>query len=198
MKRIAFVVEGATEEFFVNRILRGELTNAELTVVNLKGGGFSLPAMLRHITPLLYAKFSCITTMVDLHRFRNPGHKSDANGIQRELEDAVNAVNRSNTMFLPYVQKHEFEALLFADRQAISGHLQLKAEQHKKLQSITGAPEDINHGKPPSKWLGNIYSRYDKLIDGIEIARNIGLPKITRECPHFAGWLVKLKEAAKQ
>ena len=195
-KRIAVVVEGRTEYNFVRNVLRYELKNVEVIARNMRGGSISVPHVLKYIRPLLYDRFDCVTTMVDFYKFANPGRKSGADDIQRELAEAVEQNNRGGAVFLPYVQKHEFEALLFADRKAISERLKLSAAQNKKLNAIEDKPEDIDHGMPPSRRFMDIYPEYEKAVDGIEIIRKIGLAKIARECPRFGGWLGELRRIA--
>ena len=198
MKRVAVVVEGSTEYNFVQDVLRREFKNVDVVARDMRGGGISVPSVLRRILPLLHGKFDCVTTMVDFYKFANPGRRSDADDIQRELAKAVGTNNRGGAVFLPYVQKHEFESLLFADRDAVSEYLGLSAAQHKKLNAVKGKPEDINHDAPPSKRIIGIHGEYNKAVDGIEIVRNIGLAKIARECPRFGKWLARLKKIAKQ
>lgn len=198
MKRVAVVVEGSTEYNFVQDVLRCELKNVDVVVRDMRGGGISVPSVLRRVRPLLSGKFDCVTTMVDFYKFANPGRKSGADDIQRELAEAVEQNNRGRSVFLPYVQQHEFEALLFADRNAVCAHLYLSAAQCGKLNAIKGAPESIDHDTPPSRRLLDICPEYKKTADGIEIVRNIGLAKIARECPRFGKWLSRLKKIAKQ
>ena len=198
MKRIAVVVEGRTENNFVKNILRHELKDAEVIARNMHGGNISVPHVLKYIRPLLCDKFDCVATMVDFYRFTNPGRKSGADDIQRELAEAVGQNNHGKTVFLPYVQQHEFEALLFADRGAVCAHLDLSAAQRGKLNAIKGAPENIDHDMPPSRRLTDICPEYAKAVDGIAIIRKIGLAKIARECPRFGGWLAKLKKIARR
>ena len=197
-KRIAVVTEGETEYDFVRRVLRHELKDVDVIARNMRGGRISVQYLLGDIRQLLYDKFDCVTTMVDFYKFANPGRKSGADDIERELAKAVEQNNRGKTVFLPYVQKHEFEALLFADRKAISEHLKLSAAQRKQLNAVKGKPEDIDRDMPPSRRLLDICPEYEKTADGIEIVRKIGLAKIARECPRFGKWLSRLKKIAKQ
>ena len=199
MKRVAVVAEGSTEYNFVQDVLRCELKNVDVVVRDMRGGGISVPSVLRRILPLLHGKFDCVTTMVDFYKFANPGRNKSAEDIEGELaKNAAQNKRGGGPVFLPYVQKHEFESLLFADRDAVSEYLGLSAAQHKKLNAVKGKPEDINHDAPPSKRLIGIHGEYNKAVDGIEIVRNIGLAKIARECPRFGKWLSRLKKIAKQ
>lgn len=201
MKRVAVIVEGDTEERFVNHVLRDELAGVALIPLNLSGGAVSMHYMLGSIVPLMYERHACVTTMVDFYKFKNPARKSGAEDIERELAEAVEEKVRhsrtgSRTVFLPYLQKHEFEALLFADREIMAECLGLSGAQRRKLTAIKGNPEDIDHDHPPSKRIIDIHRKYEKEINGVEIARKIGLAKIARECPRFGGWLAELRKIA--
>ena len=199
-KRVAVVTEGKAEYNFVRRILRHELKDADVIARNMRGGGISVASVLGYIRPFLHEKFDCVTTMVDFYKFANPGRSKSAEDIEGELAKnaAQNKRGGGGPVFLPYVQKHEFESLLFADRDAVSEYLGLSAAQHKKLNAVKGKPEDINHDAPPSKRIIGIHGEYNKAVDGIEIIRNIGLAKIARECPRFGKWLSRLRKIAKQ
>ena len=99
--------------------------------------------------------------------------------------------------FVPYIQLHEFEALLFSDPAAFTemfpnreGAIAQLTDIRKKFHS----PEDINDGQltAPSKRILNVLPDYQKSVAGILIAQRIGLAKIRSECGHFNDWLIKL------
>ncbi|MDE6447499.1 MAG: DUF4276 family protein, partial [Muribaculaceae bacterium] len=93
--------------------------------------------------------------------------------------------------FIPYIQLHEFEALLFS---AVNGfEMYFEDETSKKIQEIIDSydnPEEINNAPEtaPSKRLLRIIPDYDKVIYGTIIALEIGLPKILNRCPRFRAW----------
>ncbi|SFQ30978.1 protein of unknown function [Roseivivax halotolerans] len=98
--------------------------------------------------------------------------------------------------FIPYVQMHEFEALLFSDVEVISS---LIGDEHlPKLWEIRNSyetPEDINNGAltAPSKRLISIHSGYNKVVNGELISEGIGVDKIRKECPGFDVWLKSIE-----
>lgn len=193
-KRVAIVVEGETERDFVRHILQHEITEIDIAAINLGGGNISVGRLHESIKPLLPSKFACISTFVDLYRFAGSDGGS-AEGIEDALRDKVRPMKQKGTEFLPYIQKHEFEALVLAGKEVVADYLNLQSAQRKQLDAIT-APEEINHKLPPSKFLIDIYPPYNKRIDGINIIRKIGLAKIARECPRFGGWLGELRRIA--
>ena len=52
-------------------------------------------------------------------------------------------------------------------------------------------PEHINNNPntAPSKRILRIYPEYDKVLDGFNIAQDIGLTTMRSECRHFDEWL---------
>ncbi len=196
-KRVACVVEGETEQDFVSGVLQSELAGLHFSVVNLRGRRIALDRLIGSIKPLLSSGFACVTTLIDFYGFKDPDASDSAEALEKKMRGEINPFLRYGTQFLPYVQKHEFEALLFSDKEAMAEHLRLTGAQRGQLNKIKGCPEDINHDAPPSKQILQIHRRYHKRIDGIEIVRKIGLAKIEGQCPKFANWLAKLREIAK-
>jgi hypothetical protein len=108
--------------------------------------------------------------------------------------------------FIPYVELHEFEALLFSDIEDLTGVLcaslrpyQAAGLQHG-LQAIVGeagCPEAINNrpGMSPSHRLKGLAPFYRKTVHGPVAAGRIGLEKMSLACPHFAAWLGQLEAA---
>ena len=103
--------------------------------------------------------------------------------------------------FIPYIQLHEFEALLFSNVDIINRNLQNATPSTlSKLKTVLhkfDKPERINTNKGPSVHLKEIYeNQYQKIYHGIPIAEQIELEEIREACPHFNNWLKKLEEYA--
>ena len=101
----------------------------------------------------------------------------------------------------PYVQMHEFEALLFSDISKFQLHDDWNNKSKTKLQRVCNrfaTPEDINNGiqTAPSKRLDDIFPGYgkNKTLYGPLIAEDIGLAKIRQECPRFNNWIGQLEK----
>ena len=189
MKRMAIIVEGETEMRFVSIILQPFFFESlAIYSINLKGN-VSLERLAAHIGPLAHSH-DLVTTMVDYYGF------AKARDVPiDDLETKIGAlVPDTAKKIIPYVQQHEFEALLFSDKEVISSHLGLKEPQQRQLNSITGAPEDINHDNPPSKRIKKIHPIYEKRLEGVEILKKIGLCKIRAQCPRFNRWITMLGE----
>ena len=97
---------------------------------------------------------------------------------------------RVEARFVPYLQIHEFEALLFSAPEIFAsavGQAELgPALRHIRDQFAT--PEEINDdpNSAPSKRILAAYPRYRKVIDGAVGAKSVGLARMLAECRHFA------------
>jgi len=101
--------------------------------------------------------------------------------------------------FIPYIQLHEFEALLFAEPSQFAVAYPNKEKEIQKLVAVRAkfiSPEDINEGEntAPSKQILAIFPDYKKVSTGSRIALKIGFAKIRTENPHFNEWLNKLEQ----
>ncbi len=104
---------------------------------------------------------------------------------------------RPDLRFLPYLQLHEYEGLLFSDPAAFAAGIR---QQHlaARFQAIRAAfptPEDINDdpNTAPSKRVLGEYPSYRKVLDGTLAARAVGIERMRQECPHFRAWVEQLE-----
>ena len=100
--------------------------------------------------------------------------------------------------FIPYIQLHEFEGLLFSDVDAFKLTFDEKNIDFDKIRSAADSfenPELINNSPltAPSKRLIAAIPGYNKVIDGNCVAMDIGLNKIRLKCPLFNEWVEKLE-----
>ena len=150
------------------------------------------------------------TTFLDLYALPSdfPGvndntrNAADPAPYVRSLEEAF-AADINSQLFLPYVQLHEYETMLFADPGAFSIAFENCEEKVLRLKSIADefpSIEHINDGKTtaPSKRIIEVFPEYDgrKASAGPDIAEEIGLPVIRQKCPHFGDWLSQLEALA--
>lgn len=148
------------------------------------------------------------TTMIDLYALPHefPGWTNAKQLTQpqeriRVLEESLKA-DFEDHRFLPYIQLHEFEALLYCDlsqlQKRISGS---EAGLRKLADEVNGiSPEDINEGTTtaPSKRIIRHVPVYEKskVRVGAAAASAIGLPALRRKCPHFNSWVKHLESLA--
>ena len=201
MIRLAVSVEGETEENFVNSVLAPLLQarGMEIEPVLLKGN-VTVPRLGGEMARLLQNR-DFVTSLVDFYGFRDKQHHETST----ELEIRITTAVRTNIRYgydpqrvLPYVQQHEFEALLFSDVSAFSvlplaSDGSIQALQEIRDQFLT--PEDINDSPDtaPSKRIERVLRRYNKPSDGYVVAEEIGLDKIRAECPRFDEWVTRLE-----
>lgn len=97
--------------------------------------------------------------------------------------------------FIPYIQKHEFEALLFSSNNGFQELYDeaIYAETMKIIDAFPN-PEELNShpNTAPSKKVISIMKNYDKVTDGNMIALEIGIEKILEKCPRFKEWIEEL------
>jgi acyl-CoA-binding protein len=150
-------------------------------------------------------KSAYLTTMFDLYalpndfpRFDEAMRKSNPYEKVRVIEEGFRKeINNSN--FIPYIQLHEFEGLLFSNIEVIDEVMRpyqdrSQLDKLRDIRSQFATPEDINDGAEtaPSKRLLNLYNFYNKDVFGSRIAKRIGIDNISNECKHFNEWLVSL------
>lgn len=219
MTEVIFIVEGVTEEGFVKEVLSPHLLPLELRVWPLltgtrrmrrrqRGGHRGTYCVIRDdiIRTLKQhgRRGARVTTMLDLYALPDdfPGHTTSAGTPDpykrvAAIEDAM-AVDIADHRFVPYIQLHEFEALLFAEPGKIAGEYPDSADGVGELEAEVArfpGPEWVNDdpATAPSKRVKKNVPRYDKVRSGPRIAASIGLPRLRAECPHFGGWLSRLE-----
>ena len=212
MIRLAITVEGETEEDFVRQVLALHLNSKEiypfpilLGRANTKVGGGGNVTIERLATDMAshYHRFDFVTSLVDFY-----GFKDKENRTVEELErDIIQDIDRRLTpnwdrrKTVPYVQRHEFEGLLFSRVDAFTTLPQVSQEILQELTAIRKeyhTPEDINDNPDtaPSKRITQLIPRYNKRVNGPGIARQIGLTTIRNQCPRFDSWLTRLESLA--
>ena len=100
--------------------------------------------------------------------------------------------------FIPYIQLHEFEALLFSDISVFNRNFTSdELDFHSLEQAINSVdtPEEFNNGPAtaPSERLKKAIKGYDKVVYGACLASEIGLDTIREKCKMFNEWIEKLE-----
>ncbi len=222
MSKVLILVEGQTEEKFVKTVLEPYLARINIYPVpiiiitkyvksgpDFKGGITAYRKVQGHLNSLLNdSSATAITTMFDYYGLPNdfPGrrsaHGTDCYQKVRNVEKAFSE-DVNHERFIPYLQLHEFEGLLFSSPTEIAKRFENEETTKygnllKKLQSIRDnfkTPEEINDDIDtcPHKRIEKLIPRYGKVLFGSIIASNIGLDIIRKECPHFNEWLAKIE-----
>lgn len=195
MTRVAISVEGQTEERFVKNILAPKLALEgvyPMPILLGAGGDVTVERLASDMSKFVWS-FDFVTSLVDFYGFRNKGSDTREDLERRIKQSAINKINRNaldDSRIFPYVQQHEFEALLFSDPRAFSILPSVTDGIVDDLLSIRSRfdnPEDIDDSpdSAPSKRIKKLIPRYGKVVAGSLVADEIGLEKIRAECPRF-------------
>ena len=218
MIRVCVIVEGQAEESFIGDLLAEQFWDRELYLTprilgipGHKGGRTNYARAKKDVlTQLKQDRTAYCSTMFDFYGLGDgfpgtpvPPGLSNMEKVTRIedgfKEDICNLIPdcRPDIRFLPYVQLHEYEALLFSDPPAFATALR-QPHLAQRFQAIRGqfrTPEDINDdvNTAPSKRVLQAYPAYKKVIEGTLAARAVGIEAMRRECPHFRSWLERLE-----
>jgi hypothetical protein len=156
-----------------------------------------------------------VTTMIDLYALpsdfpgkttlqRDPNNptpyvKALEEALRNDIADAFGD-DIARSRFIPYLQLHEYETMLFADPEAFRfafDDCDLAIEELKTVAGLFACIEHINDGPTtvPSKQIIRVVPGYEgrKTSAGPDIADYIGLAVIRKKCPHFDEWLTRLE-----
>jgi hypothetical protein len=223
-RRVLFVFcEGWTESTFVDNVMAPHFARSAAAsvsslvlpsrrnVTNRAGkGGWNSYAKAKMFIQQTMQKHHRIgtwfTTMLDYYGlptdFPKPCQQSAS---PRDQVRALELVFRNDVIedkfyrFTPYLQLHEFEALLLADidqlRQAFPDQDQAIDDLKRELAGLQ--PEQVDGGATthPSRRIINHLPQYDgrKASAGPQTAAHIGLDRLRQACPHFGDWITELE-----
>jgi len=220
MKALIILVEGETEQEFVNRILapylvsKGLNTEIRPIMIEKSGGGHgysNIQHLKNTIRPVLNrVDEPIVTTLIDHYGINSerklPGYTAitttDTEERIHQMEDILQAEIlkiKPYRFFIPYIQRHEFETLLLSNPELgfELEHNSIK-EDIVKLCSGFDSIEDINCTSEgaPSKRIGRIYEslnkKYNKVSDAVDIIELSGIETVLEKCPRFKNWVEKL------
>lgn len=214
MIRIIIIGEGPTEQIFCNDVLQPAFNAQDKfletpKIKKSKGGIVAWSNLKKQIELHLKDASIYVTTLIDYygictyHEFpkweeaKSIVDKSERitfleNAMLEDIDESV------RYRYIPYIQLHEFESLLFSDISVIEDNFEdNEFKDHAYLietDSTFDNPENINEGKTtaPSKRLDLIIDDYSKVVYGSLLAQEIGLAKIREKCPRFNAWIEKL------
>ena len=147
------------------------------------------------------ARFSMMVDLYSLpHDFpgyatamAKPSGKAKAGALQQSLAEVI-----GDARFVPYLQCHEFEALVLTDPSRIATIYDMPAGEMEALcRECAGyaSPEEINVGQHshPKARIKQRAQDYDENVAGPLLAEDIGLATLRVRCPHFGEWLTRLE-----
>ncbi len=218
-KRIHVLCEGQTEEFFVNKCLSPYLENNNKTItsscvitnlrLNKKGGmstyGKPKFEILQKLNEQIKQNDFYLTTMFDFYAL--PNNFPDYETAQKEqdpyqkiarLENAF-ADDIANANFIPYIQLHEFEALLLVESSPLDLQFFEKETEIQQLMQLKNAHEGntelINEGREtaPSKRIIELIPSYKNVDIDAFMEYMPPIETLKLHCPHFKSWVEKLE-----
>lgn len=226
MMRLNLIVEGQTEETFAEWLLKEPLSWNGIGVYPQlvetsrdKRTGRVFKGGLRRTKP--YSKVrehikrwmnqdknadAIFSTMFDYYKFPVdlPGwdtcaRTQDPYENVRLLESFFKS-DISDDRFIPYVQLHEFEALLLCAPEKIgSWYLDSSKTLEKLIEEVRGfqSAEEIDDGEltAPSKRIMKYFPGYERERPAAAraISQAIGLEVMRKSCRHFDEWLVQIE-----
>ena len=221
MIRLNMIVEGQTEEIFAHQVLKPHLAGFSVFMavrcvmtsrdkrrgIAHRGGMTTYQRAKQDIQTWLKEDASSdarFTTMFDLYHLPKgfPGLESaaqatDAMRKAEIVEEALRA-DIADLRLIPYIQLHEFEALLFSDPTQMDWYFIEHQDAIGALLELAGlypSPEFINDQDPPSRQISALIPEYQrwKTKAGPLVAEKIALPKLREKCPHFGNWVARLE-----
>ena len=216
------VVEGVSEQNFVEQILAEPFARRGIYISATRVGK---PGHKSGIGPWERARKDIlnflrqgkpgrpvyVTTMFDFYRMPHTWpRRADAATMAAPqkavlvedalLKDVASHFPEMNLeRFIPYVQVHEYEALLFSSTETLISEFPDRAREINALIKQTGdaEPESINDGPStaPSKRIEALIPEYAgrKPSASVNVLREIGIDTIRHRCPHFDSWLFRLE-----
>jgi len=217
MIRIHIICEGQTEEMFVKELLQPsfipkgiDLKPSLIGRPGHKGGNVRFERLFLDIRNRLLSDSSAFcTTFFDYYGLPPdfPGKEAskgfvDIEKKSKELNKTVKRkikqkIGDAAYRFIPYVQMHEFEALLFSDPESFANSIE-RTDLKSYFRSIRDefqSPESINDNPTtaPSKRILKRVEDYEKPIMGCIAALGISLKTMRDECELFNSWLTQLE-----
>lgn len=226
MRRIEVLVEGETEQGFVEDVLQPHFIRQDVNIWAIlsgkqvkRTGGIKPWRIAKEDILRSIRNKSCHTTtlMVDFYGMPEdwPGRaaagkltgEAKVRLVETEVLQAIQADmpgGMAPHAFIPYVQLHEFEALLFAGAPILAAKLSGlnpggdRELLEKKIMQIAASvenPELINDNPStsPSHRIRDLVAVYRKPLIGKTVTSETGLQVLRHRCPHFDGWLKSLE-----
>jgi len=217
MKRIIIICEGPTEQTFCNTILQPHMQARDIfihppLIKHSRGGIVKWPILKQQIEVHLKSDPTAfVTTLIDYYGLYSkydfpswdvceaiPDRNIRMNELERSMYNDIQEGLRYR--FIPYIQLHEFEGLLFNNIEVFYSQIPSNDIINKlELENIFHDyenPEMINNGREtsPSHRLMRIIRGYNKIVYGDILASAIGLNRMRNKSPRFNQWIQKLED----
>ena len=223
MARVYLVVEGQTEQAVIERVLAPLLGEKRVYISAIlagspghKGGVRPFVEVRKDVVRLLrQEKLTYVGTFFDYYglpvgdwpgkisatraSFENRAHCVE-DAMLKDIVTEMGADFRPER-FIPYVQMHELESLLFAEPDVMACEFDRPdlAEDFRTIVTQCGGCEKINDSPEtaPSRRIIRLHPAYRKgrslNAHAPIILGRIGIDRMRQSCPHFGAWLSKLE-----
>ncbi len=190
--KITILVEGKTEDAFkphLREFLKGRLPERSMPKLDFfrcdgrVHTGDKLKKTVENLLRFGKWRSDAVVALTDVYT----GTKdfSDAADAKQKMREWVG----HEPKFYPHAAQYDFEAWLlpyWSDIQRLAGH---------NRSAPSGAPEKVNHNKPPSKHISEIFEigtcrdSYSKVRDAAAILRGKDLAVAAAQCPELKAFL---------
>ena len=210
-KTLNIIVEGQTERDFVTQCIMPYFADRNIfnirpitieTSPGHKGGDVRYEGRFKPLvkTILRGKEDMFVTSLIDFYRLRSDFPKySEAQKITDKIKQVVFLEQAcfsdiGDLRFMPYIQLHEFEALLFTKWDGFAD-FQISEGNKRKIQKVINDfsnPEMINDRpefSPSNRLKSLITPKYEKPFHGNYIALTNGFDAIMEKCPRFNQWV---------
>lgn len=214
MKRVIIVCEGETEREFCKNVLAPHLIHHDIfiqppLIKKSMGGIVRWSILKKEIETHLREPGVIVSTLIDYYglykkynfprweegeRIVNKNDRMDF--LEKAMKEDVNEVLRHR--YIPYLQLHEFEGLLFNNIHIFYEHVPetelVGNDELKKTFADYDNPEMINNNPDtsPSHRLKRIIKGYNKPLYGHYFAEAIGVSQIRAKSPRFNQWIERI------
>ena len=189
--KIAILVEGATEMAFREKLrefLQSRLQKMPKLRFIPQDGGIPKERDLKRLVENLFDNdgYDAVIALTDVYTGKQ--NFKDANDAKEKMMRWVD----NNPKFYPHTALHDFEAWLLPYWKTIQ-----KLAKHNR-SAPSGLPETVNHQKPPSDWIKEIFSLgqckrdYNKVIDGKAILKKKDLMIAIPACPELKAFVNRI------
>ncbi len=217
MRRVIIICEGETEKEFCNTILNPYFSKKDIFIQSplikkSMGGIVKWTELKKQITlHLAQDPDAYITTLIDYYgvysKFNFPNwdkaEKQPDKCIRMEILEHGTSESIDDSIryrFIPYIQLHEFEGLLFNNIDVFYEQIPLNEligiDELQETFNKYNNPEMINNSREtsPSHRLERIILGYNKIVYGNILAEAIGLDRIRAKSPRFNTWLENIEK----
>jgi hypothetical protein len=188
--KVAVLVEGKTEKAFEPHLraflrtrLEGRMPRLDLVIYH--GRIHKQQKLRREVENLLSGKRPADAVIALTDVYTGTDDFKDASDAKHKMREWVGP----NVKFHPHAAQHDFEAWLlpyWAEVQRLAGH---------NRGAPTGPPESVNHNRPPSRHLQEIFrigtcrEDYAKPRDANRILQGKDLAVSAAQCPELKAFL---------